>query len=223
MVELELVRKWGKEKYPWLLNNEDFLIKLYKKEVLNETVIERRKVFPQFVMIKELKEGVPASLRVKMIEQGRRTPFQVCRTCGRKTCLDKTHGGFITKYAVTVELADEEDTIKGALFFAEEETKKIENSYEFIVYGIKTKDSRTGEPTFRISGWEGLSEKEGEAFNKLYDFFSTHLNGDKSIRREEYLSWLNNLNNELLQTNIKEMEKFLIVKEDTDKLTVNIG
>ena len=229
MVEIEVVRKWAKEVYPWM-TNEDFLIKLYKKEVLKENFIETRKVYPQFQMIKELKMGMPASLRGKMIEAGNKNLFEVCAVCGRrkKNCDNLSHQGVVSKYALSVDFADEENVIQATIFVNAEDMPKLEldlkDAYEFIVSGKLGTDSRSGEPRFIISTWRALSKEEGEAFNTLYDYFSTHANGEKAIKVDDYHSWLDKVGsyNTISMPAIREMEKYLILKSDVDKVYVNV-
>ena len=218
-IDIDIVKKWASEKYPFFMNNEDMLIRLYKKEMLKEVVEESRQYYPAFSTISELKENIPVSLRVKFIELGNRTPYQACKVCHKKNCMDSSHSGTETTYVQNVDMGDEDGMIHSTVFLNDKNISIYENAFIFLVKGKKGKDKYGGD-TFKIYGWEALSEEEAMAFNDLYNFlvFNT---AEKIVHLLKYETWLKG-KPEKEKILITKMEKYLIIRKDKDTLVPNV-
>ncbi len=218
-IDIDIVKKWASEKYPFFMNNEDMLIRLYKKEVLKEVVEENRQYYPAFTTTSELKDDVPVSLRVKFIESGKRISYQACKVCHKKNCMDSSHSGTEVVYIQNVDMGDEDGMIHSTLFLNDKNISIYENGFIFLVKGKKGKD-KYGADSFKISGWEALNEEEATAFNDLYNFlvFNTV---DKIVHLPKYETWLNG-KPEKEKGLITRMEKYLITRKDKETLVPNI-
>lgn len=218
-IDLDVVKKWASEKYPFFMNNEDMLIRLYKREILNEVVDEKRQYFPSFTTIGELKDNTVVSLRVKLLETGTRKNYKGCLVCHKKDCLDTTHKGQEIITVVNGDIGDESGMLPTTFFLNNNNIEIFDKAFVFLVRGKKAKD-KNGIDVFRQSGWLPLSEKETVAFNILYDFFLLQsTEAHKEVSTSKYETWSKAQEN---IAEIEKMEKYLITRKEKEQITPNI-
>jgi len=219
-LDMNAVREFGKRKYPFLVKNEEFLRKLYIREVLKEQPFEMVKTVPKFVTVDKLKEQVPASVEAVTIEKGRRE-YQACKTCKKRTCTDPTHGGMISRFVLMLEIGDETGMIDGVTFLDADEVDDFVSTNPKILVGKKKLNERDNHIQFFVNKWIPLTIEEYSAFRKLKDFIEVQADVQGRVLKERYNKWkeLQSLERDAIDS----VEKYLIIREDDDFIYCNIG
>jgi len=219
-IDMNAVREFGKRKYPFLVRNEDFLLKLYKREVLKEQPFEMVVTVPKFVSVDKLRENVPSSVDAVTIEKGRRE-YQACKTCKKKVCSDPTHGGMISRFVIMMEVGDESGTVDGVAFLDAEDVDKFVSSNPKILVGVKKLNERDNKMQFFINRWFVLTGKEYLFFRKFKDFIEVQADIQGRVIKNRYDKWkeLQTIDEGVLEV----AEKYLITKQDNDFIYCNVG
>ena len=227
-MNMEEVRKWIQEKYPFLAANDDFAVRLYKQEVLKEQLTETRVVYPPVTSIKYLQVGVPATVVGKPMVNGQRRYYNACKTCGRKNCDNPMHEGAIQKSITPILIGDQTDVIHAVLFndaSLDNDLEEINEAFAAVFVGTKYKSSYSGDFELRVNTWEFLTNADHSALTSIYEYFLLNDNPRHILLLTNYNNYIDSImqkNSSITSENIAKAEKYLVASRDNDYIYMNI-
>ena len=218
---MDVVKKWAQEHYPWMVNNNDFIVRAYRKMVLHEAVQEKEIHYPAVRTIDELSDNVAGLIMGAGIESRDPKSFMACKTCGKKECTDTTHAGLIRRLVVTMTFGDDSGMISAAFFVDADKVKELTDAYAIIAIGRKDTSEKYGE-SFKVNSWFPMTEDDTKAFTDLRDFLIANDSPPHSIPIATYKQWINRYYNTPEYAKIQAMEKYLLTGKDDTFVYVNL-
>lgn len=217
MVDMELVRQWGKANYPFLVKNDDAILKLYKSRVLHENVVEKVRYTAPYKEIQFLEEGVPSMIVTVKIALERKVEKEVCARCGRANCTDNSHDGKVEKVGGSYSVADSSGMISAFFFDTPERIQKYDDTERAILFGVRNTKLTFG-TSFNVKDFIPITAEQEQGIHDLVDFITIYaVNGE--LEESKYTQWLGGRSN---QNIINSIEKYFIVKRENGKVIINM-
>jgi hypothetical protein len=214
-MDLEAVKRWASINYPYLIGNEDAIVKLYKKNVLGETIIEKSKYVAPYKTIERLEDRIPATIAVTKIARVRGTSKEVCGICGKKTCTE--HRERVMKYSGVYQVADQTGIVEIFMFDTKEFVEGIEKNEFFLLSGRVEKSSSFS--SFIVRSYEVITKEMLNAFYNTIDFFTISSSGG-TISEEKYEKYISTNG---YGTMLRPLEKYYIAKKEEGIISLNLG
>jgi hypothetical protein len=213
-MDLEAVKKWASINYPYLISNEDAIVRLYKKSVLGEVIVEKTKYIAPYRPIAKLEDKIPATIAVTKIVKLRTSSKEVCAVCGKKICTEHTQR--VLKYAGVYQMADPTGIVEAFVFETKEFVDGLDKADFLLLAGRYEKN--TNGASFIIRSYEVLTKDALKAFYDVMDFFTISSSGG-TIQEDKYEKYIKSSGNEI---EIRAIEKYFVSKKESGVLYLNL-
>ena len=187
-MDMDLVRKWARDNYPFLASNDDAIVALYKTRVLKEHVTEKTNFSYKYSPIKQLEEGVPAMIIVTKIDKVRDVVKDVCAVCLKSNCTEHTER--MTKYGGAYNVLDMTGSIRVFLFGDKLDKDTLDMNDNFIMYGNKKTNQKFGDITFYLKSLKAVTTSQMSALYAVIDYLTLH-SSNGTLPETEYDNFVN--------------------------------
>ncbi|MEM0143985.1 MAG: hypothetical protein QXL94_08635 [Candidatus Parvarchaeum sp.] len=214
MVDIDVVKKWARQNYPHLIDNEDAIVKLYRVKVLNEQIVEKTQYKYRYRTINQLTENAPAMIAVTKITKKKSITREVCKVCGKKTC--DQHSERIMKYGGVYLVTDSTGEMDVLVFDTKETVDLMDNAENFLIMGHLQK-SNFGN-TFFQRDVKPLSKEEVSLWYDLVDYAEVNNNAGK-IPIASYEAFKNSIARKDL---LGSLENYFVAERNDKEIIVNM-
>lgn len=188
-IDIEMARKWAKDKYPFLIGNDDAIVALYKKQVLGEDIVPKVKASGFYRESNRLEAGQNAIMLASIVGKENFITTMICSVCHKKVC--EHNAPKISLYSNFYMMVDRAGQFTAKFFTTDaKEYEKLDNSSIVLLYGFLDAKDKFGEPKFNIRSFEPVTPEQSIAFINAVDFVNLKGIGGR-VKASEWNNYLN--------------------------------
>ncbi len=212
-MDMDVVRKWAAQNYPFLVGNDDVIVMLYKKQVLGEDVVPKTKAAGVYRESNNVVQKENAVMLATVVDVDNTYIKEICSVCKKRVC---EHNAPKTNlYCAFGTAVDRAGKVGFKLFTTDEKNfQLVKESNTLLVTGYLDANENFGEDKFNIRNLRIVSPLEAVAFLKAVDFIQM-----KGIQGKVKKAEWDNFLSAITPDSAKEIIKsYLVLKEEGDEI-----